>query len=55
MKEYKLKVSAYAHVELEDEENIEDYLEELEKDDKQFFDVFEFGTIESERIFRRMS
>lgn len=55
MKEYKLKVSAYAHVELEDDDNIENYLEQLEKDDKQFFDVFEFGTIQAERIFRRMS
>jgi hypothetical protein len=55
MKEYKLKVSAYAHVELEDNENIEDYLDEVEHDTDLFSDIFEFGTIEAERIFRRMS
>lgn len=55
MKEYKLTVSATAHVELEDNESIEEYLEELEKNDEKFFKIFEFDPIQSERIFRRMS
>ena len=55
MKEYILKVSATAHIELEDNESIEDYLDKLEEDTDQFLDVFEFGTIEYERQFRRMS
>lgn len=55
MKEYKLTVSATAHIVLDDTESIEDYLEELEKDDEQFLEVFEFGTINHERQFRRMS
>ena len=55
MKEYKLTVSASAHITLEDNESIEDYVEKLEKDDKQFFEIFEFNPIQHERIFRRMS
>lgn len=55
MKEYILKVSATAHVELEDDESIEDYLEKLEEDTDQFLEVFEFGIIKHERQFRRMS
>ena len=55
MKEYILKVSATAHVSLDDSESIEEYLEKLDEDTDQFLDIFEFGTIEYERKFRRMS